>query len=141
MAPLNDTTTTTATTTAEGISDMTSSREVSSYDSMKHILVHLARDWGDKGSDTRKLLYTNCILPLAQQYITSTKHGSDQAASDYLSDNSESQLRGGTPNVLVPGSGLGRLAVELAAAGFRYNDIYYILVHISFMRLFINIST
>ena len=110
------------TTTTTVKPDTTATREISSYDSLKHILVHLARDWGDRGNNTRQLLYTEGILPFARKYITSVGNISldglvdENAASRPQSVQSEESS---APVILVPGAGLGRLAVELSAAGFR----------------------
>jgi carnosine N-methyltransferase len=107
-------------TTSNNTNTSTATREVSSYDSLKHILVHLARDWGDRGSETRRLLYTDCILPFARKYISSVN---DISSSDSAVDEDPTQqlkVERGAPSILVPGAGLGRLAIELVAAGFRY---------------------
>jgi len=111
-----------AATTSNNTSTTTATREVSSYDSLKHILVHLARDWGDRGSETRRLLYTDCILPFARKYITSVNDisSSDSAVDENLTQQLKVEGTRSTPSILVPGAGLGRLAIELVAVGFRY---------------------
>ena len=78
--------------------------KLASYDSMEQLIVHLSRDWGKGGETVRKNLYKNGILQSLQDYKR-------------LLPISKST----TPRVLVPGAGLGRLAVEISLAGFRYN--------------------
>lgn len=110
------------------VTELTAAREVSSYDSLKHILVHLARDWGDHGAETRRLLYSDGILPLARKHIQSIVESSDRTEAGA----SESVLVAkGSSKVLVPGAGLGRLAVELSVAGFRYDRKFQVMLSIS----------
>ena len=74
----------------------------SSYDSLPQVLIHLARDWGQYGVDIRNKLYIDGILyELMKELPIGDGHNSDL-------------------KVLVPGAGLGRLAVEIAAKGYRY---------------------
>jgi hypothetical protein len=84
--------------------DLVKSEKLASYDSMEQLVVHLNRDWGKGGESMRNKLYKKGILQSLQDY----KH---------LLPISESM----TPRVLVPGAGLGRLAVEISVAGFRYD--------------------
>lgn len=70
-----------------------------SYESLNQILIHLSRDWTDRGASIRKVLYTDGIVRQLQKYFP-------------VSNTSQ------PPRVLVPGTGLGRLAVELAAHGY-----------------------
>jgi N2227-like protein. len=65
----------------------------SAYDSAFQIITHIVRDWSTEGRNSRNSLYHWCILELLQ-------HGSH-----------------GKP-VLVPGSGLGRLARDTSLVGF-----------------------
>lgn len=110
------------------ITELKAAREVSSYDSLKHILVHLARDWGDHGAETRRLLYSDGILPLARKHIQSIVESSGRTEAGA----SESVLVAeSSPKVLVPGAGLGRLAVELSVAGFRYDRNFQVMLSIS----------
>jgi hypothetical protein len=70
---------------------------VSSYNSFHQLLIHLERDWGEGGKNVRRTTYAEGILPLLRKHLPLE----------------------GRPHVLVPGAGLGRLAVELAAMGYR----------------------
>lgn len=71
--------------------------QISSYDSFHQLLIHLERDWGEGGKAVRRTIYTEGILPLLGRYLDP----------------------GPNVKILVPGAGLGRLAVELAASGYR----------------------
>jgi hypothetical protein len=71
--------------------------QISSYDSFHQLLIHLERDWGEGGKVVRRKIYTEGILPLLRRYLDP----------------------GPNVKILVPGAGLGRLAVELAASGYR----------------------
>ena len=73
-----------------------------SYDSLEQVLVHLARDWSKKGEDVRQRLYFDGVIPTLAKFLSTS------------SVNSNEKLR-----VLVPGAGMGRLAVELAARGYQ----------------------
>jgi hypothetical protein len=74
-------------------------RSAASYDSFPQLLGHLARDWSDVGAATRDKIYKNGILKSLE--LNSVAH--------------RNNLR-----VLVPGAGIGRLAVEIAAMGYRW---------------------
>ena len=76
----------------------------SSYDALPQVLIHLARDWGEYGVGIRNKLYIDGII---HELMAELPLGD--------SDGHSSDLR-----VLVPGAGLGRLAVEIAARGYRY---------------------
>lgn len=82
---------------------MTSSDKLSSYDSMDQIIVHMNRDWGKGGEIVRETLYKKGILRALQDF------------KSFLPVSNSQRQR-----VLVPGAGLGRLAVEIAIAGFRW---------------------
>jgi hypothetical protein len=81
----------------DGLDESTHSHQISSYDSFHQLLIHLERDWGEGGKEVRRKTYAEGILPLLHKYLP---------------------FEAG-PKVLVPGAGLGRLAVELAALGYR----------------------
>lgn len=74
----------------------------SSYTSIHQLLIHLGRDWGgDSGEDIRKITYIDGILSALlthSHHVTTAVDGADLT-------------------VLVPGAGMGRLAMEIAAAG------------------------
>ena len=81
-----------------------------SYDSLQQVLVHLSRDWTNKGADIRKVLYTDGVIKQLEQYLpvcNNHHHGNHNRDSYEVN-----------PRVLVPGAGLGRLAVELAVRGY-----------------------
>ena len=69
----------------------------SSYNSIAQLLTHIGRDWTEMGNNVRKNLYKDNIMQLLAKYVPK-----DMFAS-----------------VLVPGAGLGRLAIELAVAGYK----------------------
>eukprot|EP01038_Epipyxis_sp_PR26KG_P010677 gene10677-14338_t len=71
----------------------------SSYNSLDQIIVHLNRDWSKNGINLRNSLYLNGIV------------------TALLNELEPSDLY--RPEVLIPGLALGRLAIELAAYGFR----------------------
>mmetsp|Transcript_17914 Transcript_17914/g.52354 ORF Transcript_17914/g.52354 Transcript_17914/m.52354 type:complete len:486 (-) Transcript_17914:110-1567(-) len=72
----------------------------SSYDSAIQVLVHAARDWSVEGARVRGGLMDPILAAVA-------------ASSDFSGEQS------GSPTILVPGAGTGRLAFELARMGFR----------------------
>ena len=69
------------------------------------MLAAIFRDWSAAGVRVRTQLYHQGILPLIRSF--------------YSDDASE---RINAWDVLVPGGGLGRLAVEIAALGMRSNS-------------------
>lgn len=69
-----------------------------SYDSVAQLLTHIGRDWSDMGVDVREMLYKNGISRTLHRHVP----------------------RDSSAAVLVPGAGLGRLAVELAVDGYKY---------------------
>ena len=82
-----------------------------SYDNLEQIIIHLSRDWGSKGENVRKKLYFDGIinrllteLPNTSSCCTNTGKGCN------VINNHE---------VLIPGGGLGRLALEVASRGYR----------------------
>lgn len=78
----------------------------SSYTSTQQLLIHLLRDWGDHGTRARHDTYHDGILRALDGYI------------HYLTTDTVVEFGGITPlRVLVPGAGMGRLAMELAASG------------------------
>jgi hypothetical protein len=83
--------------------DSTKSAKIPSYDTLEQVLIHLSRDWGERGRRLREQLYDNGIVSKLVDYLPLSLPSSSQ----------ESKA------VLVPGAGLGRLAVEIAARGFR----------------------
>jgi carnosine N-methyltransferase len=64
------------------------------------VLKSLARDWSIEGAEERNMAYAP-ILESVQKYCPLTKEGNAR------------------PKICVPGAGVGRLALELAALGYR----------------------
>lgn len=83
-----------------------------SYDSMDQLLAHLSRDWSERGLETRKWLYDEGILPALQSAVP-------------LDRNSQGLTVVNSKRILVPGAAMGRLAVELAALGYRLMSIIH----------------
>lgn len=81
---------------------------MSSYNSIQQLLIHLGRDWGDTGQEARRDTYTTGIL---EALVSNIRHISI-SSSEHQGDNGDGGL-----SVLVPGAGMGRLAMEIAAAG------------------------
>ncbi len=65
------------------------------YGSTEQVLYHMKRDWGKDGKDIRRNLYGRIL--------------------DRLNETGGNHRR-----VLVPGAAMGRLAMEIAALGYRY---------------------
>jgi len=77
-------------------------RPPSSYDGLEQVLLHLSRDWSAAGSALRDEIYERGIIASVVEYVV----GGERAST--------AQLR-----VLVPGAGLGRLALELRRLGLE----------------------
>ena len=99
----SSTTTTTETETEDVVNN-----ESMSYDSMEQVIVHLTRDWSTRGNLVRTRLYFDGILPTLANVLP-PPHGAGTGEGADL---------GAPLRVLVPGAGLGRLALELAARGY-----------------------
>lgn len=82
-----------------------------SYDSIEQVLIHLNRDWSPKGKSTRENLYEAIIEKL--QMALPTKNNYSSKGESVCDDRNSIGIR-----VLVPGAGLGRLAIEVAARGY-----------------------
>jgi len=78
--------------------------ESTCYSSLEQVLLHMHRDWSEAASN-------NKIITKITEYLMN--HAIDSNLS----------------RILVPGAGLGRLAVELATAGFRCTQQRYSVVH------------
>ncbi|CAM9402287.1 unnamed protein product [Choristocarpus tenellus] len=72
------------------------------------VLTHLLRDWTDEGEFARKSVYGPLLRVLDESFGIP---GEQQPDSGNLG-------KRGLVSVLVPGAGLGRLAVEIAARGY-----------------------
>lgn len=87
----------------------------SAYNSISQLMAHLARDWGPMGAPVRKSLYFEGIIPLLLRHVSMLPKDADSSINKGLS-------------LLLPGAGLGRLAVELAILGFRYARLFSVYV-------------
>ena len=85
-----------------------------SYDSAAQVITHIARDWSTSGSKIRLSLYGWCT-DMLQKY----------------------SLRRDDLPVLVPGSGLGRLAYEISRAGYpvEANDVSVSMAAVAYQFL------
>lgn len=88
-------------------------KDVPAYNSLAQVIIHLTRDWSSIGNNSRKSLYMETLIPLVEKYV--------------LGSNS-------SPMILIPGSGLGRLGVELAVRGYRVGKQVMLTLH-SFVNL------
>ncbi len=80
--------------------DPMGAQKASSYDSAVQVIAHIVRDWSLEGKRSRESLYQWSIEQLKQY-----------AHDDWIIGRRRSK-------VLVPGSGLGRLAYDISLAGF-----------------------
>jgi N2227-like protein len=79
------------------------------YSDCYAVLTHLVRDWSDDGAAARRAVYEP-IMKLLSRHVP-TVAAAAAAAVD--------TVQAAPPLLLVPGAGLGRLCVELAASGWR----------------------
>jgi carnosine N-methyltransferase len=90
-------------------------------DKVRYVLKNVARDWSEEGAAEREASYGRIVAELRRLFC--------------LDDDPRQRLRR-TPAVLVPGAGLARLCVDVAAAGMRAqgNEFsYYMLVASAFI--------
>jgi N2227-like protein len=80
------------------------------YSDCYAVLTHLVRDWSDDGAAARRAVYEP-ILKLLSRHVPTIAAAAAAAEVD--------SVRAAPPLLLVPGAGLGRLCVELAASGWR----------------------
>eukprot|EP01041_Mallomonas_annulata_P001436 gene1436-2762_t len=78
-----------------------SNSNIHSYDNLMQLLIHIIRDWSTSGLKVRKALYADGILHYLQVYC-------DKSLGN---------------KVLIPGAGLGRLSLEVAAMGYKYDYV------------------
>jgi carnosine N-methyltransferase len=74
------------------------SYDVSAYNSLTQLIIHLTRDWTPDGSNVRKDLYFDHIIPKMINVLP---------------------LSSGSNRLLIPGAGTGRLAMELLSLGYQ----------------------
>ena len=86
----------------------------SSYGSAAQIITHIVRDWTQQGQGIRSSLYSWCV-DMFDKY-------------QHIKDSKQRELP-----VLVPGSGLGRLAYEISIAGYAVeaNDVSISMVAVA----------
>lgn len=89
---------------SSGNNEDSTKKDVASYNSIVQLLVHLNRDWTAFGANVRKRLYHDGILPVLKRYVP------------ILID--EEKMKCNAPRILIPGAGLGRLILEVAALGY-----------------------
>lgn len=80
----------------------------SSQEKVRSTLRSFVRDWSDLGHSEREACYTPCLEALEAQFMEDARNGGRRGK-----------------RVLIPGCGLGRLAMEIAARGessFLYYD-------------------
>eukprot|EP01031_Cornospumella_fuschlensis_P033933 gene33933-41069_t len=80
----------------EGTKDQ--EKDLSSYNSLVQVLVHVNRDWTTNGLEVRHRLYHSGILKQLQQHLPVSTAG---------------------VHILVPGAGMGRLAFDTAKLGYN----------------------
>ncbi|GMH45968.1 hypothetical protein BSKO_13932 [Bryopsis sp. KO-2023] len=86
-------------------------------DKVRYVLKNLVRDWSEEGANERKMTYGRILDEMKNLF------------RDWPDDR-------GPPSILVPGSGLARLCVEIAGLGFETqgNEFsYFMLLPSSFM--------
>jgi N2227-like protein len=83
------------------------------YSDCYAVLTHLVRDWSDDGAAARRAVYEPILKLLSRHVPTIAAAAAAAAAAEADS------VQAAPPLLLVPGAGLGRLCVELAASGWR----------------------
>jgi carnosine N-methyltransferase len=82
----------------------------SAQDKVRSTLRSFVRDWSEEGAPEREACYAPCLEALERHFPAQT--GIDVGGSD-----EEERRARGDVKVLVPGCGLGRLSMEIAAKG------------------------
>lgn len=82
----------------------------SAQDKVRSTLRSFVRDWSEEGAPEREACYAPCLEALERHFPAQT--GMDVGGSD-----EEGRRARGDVKVLVPGCGLGRLTMEIAARG------------------------
>lgn len=97
---------------ADGDGSKTSQMEI---EKIQSTLKQFVRDWSDVGKEERKMSYTPIMNELEKLYPR-LEGNSDDSGLDSTSrpDKLRNKIK-----VLVPGSGLGRLAYDIAKRGFE----------------------
>lgn len=92
-----------------------------SYETATQIIAHLVRDWTKEGRSVRSSIYDwvcSQVLTYTKSIVQSFKKTDD---GDFQEDQSNDKHVTHTMTVLVPGSGMGRLAYEISKLQFRRN--------------------
>lgn len=89
-------------------------------DKVRSTLRSFVRDWTKEGEDERNACYAPCLEAL-ERYFPKKKYAGEEKV-EIMTDGEESKLcrkarERSEVKVLVPGCGLGRLAMEIAARG------------------------
>ena len=84
------------------------------------------RDWADEGANERKACYDPCLEAL-ERYFTDDSSGQDVDEPVLVNGVVRQKRSRGEIKVLVPGCGLGRLAMEIAARGEYFHQSSSIL--------------
>lgn len=108
-----------ASSTPRGESSSRESTRHSAQDKVRSTLRSFVRDWSEAGAAEREACYTPCLEALERHL---PYQGNNTSSSGTEESHGDSETKGkkrdrGNVNVLVPGCGLGRLAMEIAARG------------------------
>ncbi|KAK8850361.1 hypothetical protein IAR55_004279 [Kwoniella newhampshirensis] len=93
-------------------------------DKIRSILRSFVRDWAVQGRREREACYDPCLEALERYLPRSEEQEEDESVSEVLGEGDRKEIHGrrvrdrSQVRVLVPGCGLGRLAMEIAARGF-----------------------
>lgn len=95
------------------------------------IFTHILRDWTSEGKSVRTAVYNPLLEALGEYVGSTTREARDDAIRSDVDGGGSDSCNGGEKDqpeprrtdvpmasVLVPGAGLGRLAVEVAARGY-----------------------
>eukprot|EP00286_Rhodomonas_abbreviata_P012587 CAMPEP_0181320518 /NCGR_PEP_ID=MMETSP1101-20121128/18167_1 /TAXON_ID=46948 /ORGANISM="Rhodomonas abbreviata, Strain Caron Lab Isolate" /LENGTH=251 /DNA_ID=CAMNT_0023428229 /DNA_START=525 /DNA_END=1276 /DNA_ORIENTATION=- len=87
------------------------------YASMGSILLHLLRDWSAECEHVVNDVYLPIVKQLQER--VPVREGMEGVTSNHQNNGLCEDEKRGAPRVLVPGSGLSRLAFELMRAGYQ----------------------
>lgn len=105
-------------------------------DKVRYVLKNAARDWSDSGKAERDASYGRIVEALLKALPPGRGSAVEESAEEEDEERREKEDRETSPpRVLVPGSGLGRLCVDLVQAGYaaQGNEFsYYMLLASAF---------
>lgn len=111
-------------------------------DKVRYVLKNAARDWSEAGREERAASYGRIVEALSRALppeggsaVKGEGGGEENGDDDDGKSHASSSSSSSPPRVLVPGSGLGRLCVDLVAAGYaaQGNEFsYYMLLASAF---------